>query len=243
MKSKKPSSEFLRGLKAGLPICLGYFSVSFAFGIFAVETGLSVWQTLLVSLTNVTSAGQLAGVPLLVAGASFAEIALTQLVINLRYSLMSVTLAQKLDRKVNLLDKLVIAFVNTDEVFAVSVTEGRSLPKAFMYGLILTPYLGWACGTFFGAAAGNILPESVVSALGIAIYGMFTAIVVPPAMKNRNVLTAVILACALSCAFKFIPFLSGVSGGFAIILSAVPVSLLMAFLRPVPSEVEEEAAV
>jgi predicted branched-subunit amino acid permease len=235
-------SEFLVGLKAGLPICFGYLSVSFAFGIFAVETGLSVWQTLLVSMTNVTSAGQLAGVPLLVTGASFAEMALTQLVINLRYSLMSVTLAQKLDGKVNLLDKLLISFVNTDEVFAVSVTEGRELPKAFMYGLILTPYLGWACGTLLGATAGNVLPESVVSALGIAIYGMFVAIVVPPAVKNRNLLIAVGLACAISCAFKFLPVLSGISGGFAIILSAVPVSLAMAFIRPILPEEEKEAA-
>ena len=162
-------TEFLRGLYGGIPICLGYLSVSFAFGIFAVESGLTVWQALLLSATCVTSAGQLAAVPIIVGGGSLMELAISQLVINLRYSLMSISLSQKFDRFVGLFDRFAIAFVNTDEVFAVASGQKGTVGKWFMYGLTLTPWLGWAIGTLLGAVAGNILPAIVTSALGVAI--------------------------------------------------------------------------
>ena len=173
-------NTFLKGITDGLPICFGYLSVAFAFGIFAVENGLSALHAVLISMTNVTSAGQLAAVPIIAGGGTLIELAVTQLVINLRYSLMSVSLSQKMKKSVGLLDKLIIAFVNTDEVFAVaSGNEGR-VGKSYMYGLIITPYLGWSAGTILGAVAGDILPSIVISSLGIAIYAMFVAIVVPP---------------------------------------------------------------
>ena len=229
-------SEFIRGLLAGIPICLGYLSVSFAFGIFAVDSGLTLWQTLLISMTCVTSAGQLAAVPIMTGGGGLLELAMSQLVINLRYSLMSVSLSQKLDGSVKLRDRFLIAFVNTDEVFAVASAQ-RSVSKWFQYGLMLTPWLGWAAGTALGAAAGNILPALVTDALGIAIYGMFIAIVVPEAKKSRPTLICVLVAVALSCLFAWMPVLQQIPTGFTVILCAVGASALMAALAPI--EVEE----
>lgn len=221
-----------------MPICLGYFSVAFAFGIFATDSGLGVLETLLISMTNVTSAGQLAAVPIITAGGSLAELALCQLIINLRYALMSTALSQKLDKTIRLLDRFVIAFVNTDEVFAVASGKKHSLKRNYMYGLILTPYLGWSIGTLTGALAGNILPSAVVSALGIAIYGMFVAVVVPEMKENHKTALAVALAIVLSCAFEFVPALKGIPKGFSVIICAVTASLLFAFVFPI--EVKEE---
>lgn len=229
-------NSFKRGITDGIPICLGYFAVSFAFGIFSYESGLTVWQTVLVSMTNVTSAGQLAAVPIMVGGGTLLELAASQLVINLRYSLMAVSISQKLDSRVNLLDRLIIAFVDTDEVFAVSTAKKGKVGKRYFFGLILTPWLGWSTGTLLGAVAGNVLPQAVISALGLAIYAMFIAIVVPPAKKSRPVAVCALIAIALSCAFRYIPFLSGVPSGFVIIICAVAASVVMALAAPLKEE-------
>ena len=234
------NNKFLRGLSDGIPICLGYLSVSFAFGIFAVANGLSVLQTLLISMTNVTSAGQLAGVPIIAAGGTFAEMAISQLVINLRYALMSVSLSQKLGKSVRLIDRFLIAFVNTDEVFAVASGKEGTVGKRFLYGLILTPYLGWSLGTFLGAVAGNILPQIVISSLGIAIYGMFVAIVIPKVKKERATALCVLTSVVLSCCFKYIKLLNVVPNGFVIIICAAVASALFAAVAPVTQEEEVE---
>ena len=226
-------NSFIKGIKDGIPICLGYLSVAFAFGIFATESGLGILQTLLISMTNVTSAGQLAAVPIMVAGGSLLELAVAQLVINLRYALMSLSLSQKLGKTVSLLDRFVVSFVNTDEVFAVASSQKGSVGKRYLYGLILTPYLGWSLGTLFGAAAGNILPGSVISALGIAIYGMFVAIVIPETKKRRATAVCVLIAILLSCLFSYIPVLSAVPSGFTVIICAVVASTLMSVIAPV----------
>lgn len=234
-------NSFSKGIKDGIPICLGYIAVSFAFGIFSVESGLSALEALFISLTNVTSAGQLAAVPIIAGGGTLVELAVTQLVINLRYSLMSVSLSQKLGKSVRMIDRFLISFVNTDEVFAVSVSQKAAVGRKYLYGLILTPYLGWSAGTIAGAVAGNVLPEIITASLGVAIYGMFIAIVVPPAKKSRPVLLCVLTAIALSCAFRYIPFLSVVPQGFVIIICAVIASALFALIAPVESEKEGEA--
>ena len=234
-------NEFMRGLYAGIPICLGYLSVSFAFGIFAVESGLSVLGTVLLSMACVTSAGQLAAVPIIAGCGGLAELAVSQLVINLRYSLMSISLSQKLDASVRLFDRYAIAFVNTDEVFAVISSQRGSLNKWFLYGLILTPWLGWSCGTLLGAAAGNVLPELVTSALGIAIYGMFIAIVVPEAKQSRPCAICVGIAVALNCLFYYLPGLCQIPSGFTVILCAAAASIIMAILSPVEQEVDPNA--
>lgn len=227
-----------RGIVDGIPICLGYLSVSFAFGIFAVESGLEVWQAVLISMSCVTSAGQLAAVPIIAAAGGLLELAVSQLVINMRYALMSISLSQKLDENVKLPDRLAIAFVNTDEVFAVASGQKGSVSKWYMYGLMITPWLGWSTGTLIGCVAGNILPAIVTSALGVAIYGMFIAIVVPEAKKNRATAMCVLIAVALSCLFYYIPVLSAIPSGFTIIVCAVAASGIMAFVAPISGEEE-----
>lgn len=232
----KEINSFKSGLKDGFPICLGYFSVAFAFGIFAVENGLTVLQAVIISLTNLTSAGQLAGVPIMAGGGSLIEIAVSQLIINSRYSLMSVSLAQKFSKNVKLKDKLLIAYGNTDEIFAVAVSQKGEIGKKYMWGLIALPVIGWSFGTFLGAVAGNILPATITAALGLAIYGMFTAIVVPAAKKEKATALCVLLSIALSCAFKYIPILGKVPSGFTVIICAVAASVLFALLAPIKTD-------
>lgn len=229
-------NRFLIGLHHGLPIGLGYLSVSFAFGIFSLGQGLSIWETLLISMTNLTSAGQLAGVPIIAVGGSAAELAVTQLVINLRYSLMSVSLSQKLHDSVSLPHRLAVAFFNTDEIFAVASSRTEPLTRSYLYGLGVCPYLGWSLGTLAGALAGDILPARLTSALGITIYGMFVAIVIPAMRERKATAWCVLLAVTLSCAFRYLPLLREVSSGFAIILCAVTASALLAYLAPLEQE-------
>ncbi len=242
MENITAQANFTKGLKDGIPICLGYVSVAFAFGIFTVNSGLTIWQTICISLANCTSAGQLAGVPIIAGCLSFAEMALTQLVINLRYSLMSVSLSQKLADDVTFLDRLLIAFVNTDEVFAVASGQKGLVSRYYFFGLILTPYFGWALGTVLGAVAGNILPVIVTNALGIAIYGMFIAIILPVAKKDKAVTIVVLISCALSVCFHFVPALKQVSSGFVIIICAVIAGVAGALFFPVKTADEGEAA-
>ena len=230
-------NSFKKGLKGGIPICLGYFSVAFAFGIFAVENGLTVFQATIISLTNLTSAGQLAGVPIMMGG-TLPELALSQLIINSRYSLMSVSLSQKFSHKVKLKDKLLISFGNTDEIFAVAISQKGEIGKKYMLGLMLLPILGWTGGTLTGAIAGNILPAMVTAALGLAIYGMFVAIVVPVAKKEKATALCVAIAIALSCAFKYIPLLTKVPTGFTVIICSVIAAAILAVVAPIKTEEE-----
>lgn len=230
-------NSFKKGLKDGIPICLGYFSVAFAFGIFAVENGLTVFQATIVSLTNLTSAGQLAGVPIMTGG-TLPELALSQLIINSRYSLMSVSLSQKFSHKVKLKDKLFISYGNTDEIFAVAISQKGEIGKKYMLGLILLPVVGWTGGTLTGAIAGNVLPAMVTAALGLAIYGMFIAIVVPVAKKEKATAICVAIAIALSCAFKYIPLLTKVPTGFTVIICSVIAAAILAVVAPIKTDEE-----
>ena len=233
---------FAAGFRDGIPICLGYFAVSFAFGIQASGIGLSVLEASLLSAANVTSAGQFAALSIIAAGASFIELAFTQLIINMRYFLMSCALSQRLSPKMNPLHRFGIAYGVTDEIFAVSVSHSAPLPPAYSYGLIAAAIPGWVLGTLFGAAAGNILPNVLTNALGLALYGMFIAIVVPPAKENRVVAGVALLAMALSTLFTFAPVLKEISSGFRIILVTVAVSALAAFFFPVSEDDKKEAA-
>ena len=227
------SGEFRKGLRLGIPIGLGYLGVSFAFGMKAVSAGITVLQAVLISATNLTSAGQVAALPLMASGASLTEMALTQLTINLRYALMSLSLSRKLDGSMGTLQRLVYSYANTDEIFAVASSQPEKVGKFFLYGLMVMPWLGWTLGTLLGAAAGTLLPEFVRSALGIALYGMFLAIILPPARKQKPVRAVVAAAVLLSVAFRYIPGLSSVSPGFAIIICAVAAAALGAALFPV----------
>lgn len=229
-------SEFLRGMSHGIPISLGYLSVSFGFGIKAVSAGLSVLASSLISATNLTSAGQAAGVDIIAVGGTIIEMILVQLTINIRYSLMALSLSQKLDRKFTLLHRLIASYGITDEIFAVCSAQKNKLTPAYMYGMILISAFGWITGTALGAAAGQLLPESISSALGIVLYGMFIAIIVPPCRKQRSVLLVVISAAVVSILFRYV--LTAVSAGFAVIISAVIASVIGAVLFPVGEENE-----
>lgn len=229
---------FKCGLKDGIPIALGYLSVSFGFGISAVNGGLSPLAAVIISLTNLTSAGQVAGVEVILALGTLIEMALTQLTINVRYSLMSLSLSQKLDQSFTLPHRLIASFGITDEVFGVASSKKDPLKPIYMYGLILLPFIGWTLGTLLGAVAGNILPPSVNSALGIAIYGMFVAIVLPPAKRETGVLAASLISIGVSLALAFIPLFSFITSGFAIIVSALAAAVVAALLFPIKEEDE-----
>ncbi len=225
--------EFLEGIRDGIPICLGYFSVSMAFGLTAVLSGIPAWAAVMISLTNVTSAGQFAGINLLVANGAFVEIGLTTLIINIRYFLMSISVSQKLEQKMSLKERMAIAFGITDEIFAVSMQRDHELTSAYMAGLIITPVLGWTGGTFVGAVATSLMPPVLSNAFGIALYGMFIAIIVPPARDHKNVLIAIILAVLASVACKYLPIIKNLSSGWTIILITVVVCLIAAWCFPV----------
>ena len=225
--------EFLEGIRDGLPICMGYFSVSMAFGLTAVLSGVPIWAAMMISITNLTSAGQFAGMNLIAAQGALVEIGLTTFIINLRYFLMSISLSQKVEQKMTMKERLAVSFGITDEIFAVSMQRDHEVTSAYMAGLIITPVLGWTSGTFVGAAATSFMPEVLSNALGIALYGMFIAVIVPPAREHKNVLFAVVLAIAASVACTYLPGIKNLSGGWTIILITIVVGAIAAWLFPV----------
>ena len=228
--------SYLRGLKTGLPVGLGYFSVSFGFGALAAAQGVRVIDATLISMTNLTSAGQFAGLMLIIAGTTWGEMILTMLVINSRYALMSLALSQRMGERIGILPRLLIAFFNTDEIFALAMAEREPLTVPFLLGLGALPILGWTGGTLLGALAGSVLPEGIRTALGVMLYGMFIAIVVPPARKEQPVLMAALLALGLSCLFTWVPGLKEVSGGISIVICTVAAAAVCAWLFPVAEE-------
>lgn len=229
-------SAFSRGLKAGLPIGMGYFSVSLTFGILAVSYGFSWWQAVVISMLTVTSAGQFAGIGTMCHPGQYFAMLVSQLTINVRYSMMSVSLSQKVDSSFGRAARWILGFFVTDEIFAVAAGE-KVVARAFMSGLAVLPYAGWSLGTLVGALLGNVLPERLMNALCIALYGMFVAIVVPVARKERPVLYVVLLAMVLSCGFMWLPVLKEVSSGIAVSLCAVAAAAVGALLFPVKEEV------
>lgn len=240
IQDNKILKTFLSGAKSGIPICLGYFSVSFTFGMMAVENGLPVWIAVLISMSNFTSAGQFAGTELIISGSMYLEIAITTFIINIRYMLMSLSLSQKVDEKMSNLSRCILSFGNTDEIFAVAMQQKNAVTSPFLAGLILTPYIGWIVGTLLGAVTMGFLPPMVRSALGIAIYGMFIAIIVPPAKKVKPILITFIVSIILSCILKWTPVFKGLSSGWIIIICAVLASAYSAYRYPV-SDKEEDA--
>lgn len=224
------------GFRRGLPVGVGYFSVAFGFGAMAAAQGIRALDAALISFTNLTSAGQFAGLTLIVAGTGLWEIILTQLVINSRYALMGLALSQRMGKETGLLSRMFISFINTDEIFALAMAEPGPLTPSFMAGLGLAPILGWTGGTLCGALAGSALPPSVQTALGVMLYGMFIAIVVPPARQEKPVLAAVILALVFSSLFAWVPMLGEISPGIAIVVCTAAAAGLCAWLFPIPEE-------
>lgn len=216
-----------------MPIAIGYIPVSFSFGMLAIKGGLSVWAALIISMTNLTSAGQFAGMNLIAAGAGLAEIGITTFVINIRYMLMSLALSQKIE-KLPFAKRALVSFGITDEIFTVASTTPKKLTFSFMMGLIAVPYVGWALGTFLGAFTNNLLPPSVISAMGITLYAMFLAIFIPASRKDRGILAVLIFAVTVSCALYY--FCAWLSSGWATIIAAIAASALGALFFPKKEE-------
>ena len=225
--------EFLEGIRDGIPICLGYFSVSMAFGLTAVLSGVPVWAAVMISLTNLTSAGQFAGINLIAANGLLVELGLTTLIINIRYFLMSMSVSQKVEHNMTMKERLAVSFGITDEIFAVAIQRMGELTSAYMAGLTILPILGWTGGTLVGAVATSFMPKALSNALGIALYGMFIAVIVPPAREHKNVLFTVIAAIIASVACTYLPIIKKLSGGWRIILITIVVCILAAWLFPV----------
>lgn len=238
MQNTKSTGIFLRGLKDGVPIALGYLSVSFGFGILAAQGGLSAWMATLISLTNVTSAGQLAGLNIIIACAPMIEMVLSEFIINIRYALMSITLTQKLDDTFSTPRRMLCSFAMTDEIFAVAAHQKGKITARYFYGLMLLPIIGWVAGTFLGATAGNILPEGLKNAMGLMLYAMFIAIVLPPATKSRAVAVCVSVCALISVVLRFVPLFSFISSGFAVIIASVIAALFAAWRFPIEKEEE-----
>lgn len=227
------------GVREGMPVCVGYFSVSFGFGAMAVGEGLKVWDAVLISATNLTSAGQFAGLTLIITAATLVEMFLTQLVINSRYALMSLALGQRLGESMGIGKRMLIAFFNTDEIFALAMRQREPLTLSFLMGVGTISFTGWVGGTLMGAVAGTILPLTVRTAMSVLLYGMFIAILVPPARTEKPVLVCILLAVLLSSAFTWIPVLNQLSAGLSIVVCTVAAAGACAALFPVP---DEEAA-
>lgn len=229
------SKDFFRGLRAGIPIGAGYFSVSLSFGILAVSYGFTWWQAVVISMLTVTSAGQFAGIRAMLAPGQYFSLLLSQLTINIRYSMMSVSLSQKADAGFGRLARWVLGFFVTDEIFAVAAAE-PVLKRSFFAGLTVLPWLGWTLGTLTGGLLGSVLPQMLMDALSVALYAMFIAIVVPVAKKQRPVLLAVGIAMVLSCLFTWLPALEALPSGISVSLCAILAAAITAAVFPVKEE-------
>lgn len=228
--------QYRQGFHDGIPICFGYFAVSFTFGIKAGIVGLTAFQAFVMSLCNVTSAGQFAGMDMISYGAAYSEVVLTQLVINIRYCLMSCSLSQKFHADMPFYHRLLIGYGVTDEIFAVSVSRQGFLEPAYSYGVMSSAIPGWAFGTLFGVLFGSLMPAMILSALGIAVYGMFIAVILPAAKHNRVVAGIVLISMAVSYLFTILPGIKNISGGFQIILITFLVAGAAAVLFPVKED-------
>ena len=232
--------NFLSGMRDGIPIALGYLAVSFTLGIACRNIGMSAFDATVMSLTNLTSAGEFAALSIMVAGAGYWEMALSQFVINLRYMLMSASLSQKLAPDTPLYHRLLVGYGVTDEIFGISINVPGRLDPFYTYGAISIASPAWALGTCLGVVLGNVLPDRIVVALSAALYGMFIAIIIPPARKDKTLALLVLVSMAASWAFPLVPFLAGISGGMKIILLTVVISLIAALLFPLPAEQQEQ---
>lgn len=228
-----------KGLKDGIPIGLGYIAVSFTFGIMAKNAGLTALQATVMSFTNLTSAGQFASLGLIKASAGLLEMAITQLIINLRYCLMSCSLSQKINKDTAFVHRLIVAAGITDEIFGVSVCSKGKLNPFYTYGLMSVAVPGWAFGTFLGVVSGNILPARLLSALSIALYSMFIAVIIPPARGNKIIAGIIIISMLFSLFFTILPLFNHISSGFRIIILTILIAGIAAILFPIKEDSNE----
>ena len=237
--------EIKRGMKNGIPIALGYLSVSFSFGAIAVSMGFSVIQAVLISLLNLTSAGQFASLGIIAGQGTYLEMAIVELTVNIRYAFMSLSLSQKVDEKFKGIYKWLLSFFITDEIFALSMLE-ENVSRTYFFGLASISTAGWMLGTTLGAMLGSIVPTVISNALSIALYAMFIAIIIPasrrdknvlfiaiiiPGMKkDKNIIKVVALAIIIRSGFYYLPIINQLSSGFAMTISALTSAFIGAVL-------------
>lgn len=230
------NKDFKEGFKNGIPIGIGYLSVSVAFGMMVKNAQLPISMAIFISATNLTSAGQFAGLNLIIANASYIEIAMTTLIINLRYALMSLSLSQKVEDKMSCLQRAIMSFGVTDEIFALGITHETPITFAYYMGIVCPSFVGWVSGSGIGALFSNILPSSLSDAMSIALYAMFVAIIMPIAKDDVHKRKAILFSIVLSCIFAYVPILKNIGSGWTIILITVIVSGIMAFVYPIKEE-------
>lgn len=241
-KEYKEKLTFTEGLVKGIPIFLGYLATSIAFGVMCINDGITPLISTIISATNITSAGQFAGIKIIAEGGGYIELAITVLLINLRYSLMSISLSQKINPSMPLIKRLIIAYGITDEVYAVSISETKELSFRYMFGLITLPIIGWTLGTFIGVIGGTFLPDNLLLCLQLSLYAMFISIIIPDAKKNKAVLLVIILSIILSCCFYYIPYIKEIGFGFKIIISSLLSSIIIACIFPLKVNNKEKQA-
>ena len=239
-KKEEHLKDWKRGFLRGVPIGIGYIPVSFTFGLFVVEGQFPIWLAIFISLSNLTSAGQFAGSTLIMAGASYFEILLTTLVINLRYMLMSLSLSQKVENKMSIGQRMLVSFGITDETFTIASVEPGKISYFFLLGLITCPIIGWTLGTALGAILCSALPPEVSAAMGIALYCMFIAIIVPPAKKEKSILMVILMSVMFTCMLKYLPVFSFVSDGFRVIIATVLAAAIGAVCCPIEEVIPSE---
>ncbi len=241
LKERENKALFIRGLKNGLPIGLGYFAVSFSLGIAARSAGLTAFQGFLVSLLCNASAGEYVGFTIIAAGASYIEMAIATFIANMRYLLMSCALSQRMAPGTSLLHRLVIGFDITDEVFGITIARPGFVNPVYTYGAMVTSIPFWATGTALGVIAGNLLPVRLVSAFSVALYGMFLAVIIPPARKDKVIMALVPICFAASFTATKIPLISGLADGTRTIILTVIIAAAAALLFPRNESEEAEA--
>ena len=233
---------FMEGVHDGVPIALGYFVVAFTLGILAKTAGLSAWQGFVTSAINIASAGEYAGFTVIAAQAPYLEIAMLTLVANARYFLMAAALAQRFAPDTPLLHRLAVSFGVTDEVFGITVARGGMVQPYYNYGALAISVPAWSAGTSAGILAGGILPAAAVSALSVALYGMFVWVILPPAKKSRPIAGMVLASFLLSLAATYAPLTSELSGGTRTIILTLLIAGVGAALFPVHEKQEENDA-
>ena len=236
MEQQNDKISFFKGMRDGVPIALGYFAVAFTLGITAGKAGMNALQSSLMSALMLASAGEFAAISMIGSGAGVMEMIVTTVVINMRYLLMSSALSQKVQPNRPFLHRIFMSYAVTDEIFGISMTVPGKLNPFYQYGAASVAGPGWAIGTFLGTVVGMVLPAPVMSAMSVAIYGMFLAVVVPPARKNKIIAAVVVISMSVSLLFQSIPGLKNISSGFQIILLTVLISAAAAILFPVQEE-------
>ncbi len=234
-------SWFLKGMRNGVPIALGYFAVAFTLGIVAKKSGITAFQAGLATALTSASAGGYAGFALIAEAAAYSEMALTQFIVNARYMLMSFAIGQKLPTETTFAKRALLAFGLTDEIFAISSAVPDMINPYYNYGAMCVAIPSWALGTVFGVVMGNMLPPSLLSALGVGLYGMFLAIIIPPTRKNKVIAALVPISMLASLAFAKLPVISGVSSGMRVIILTVILALGAAVLFPIKEESDNAA--